>query len=382
MAEEQEGSNPEPDDADLIADLDGPEAFDGVLPEKPAGAPPPPLPPRAREPKPATPPPATATPFAELPEDLKRDLAAEGLPIRPGEPEGTARARLTHHLRGKNAAFLKEAKETRAEARQMRAEVQALRERAEEVFRQQWRQANGQPTEEDLRRAAIPDPDLDPAGYSAWAMKQLMEEREQQRISQAEFEQRKAELEEREAAFLELDQQAVDAIAYATGAKPDGTYGEPADPEAYDAYFWNITRGYDTFAAMYPQANHEQLEAMLAAQQQIDMRMLVSQGRDPIETMKAYARAQSGGRFREEVAAVRARHTQKNGGQPPAPQKPVKNPARRSAVSPSPSARSGAPTQRIDPASMSEDEFVEAALAERFNVDEFTVKNYGRRYGA
>lgn len=374
MAEEPEVSSPEPDDADLIADLDGPDAFEGVL-EKPAGAPPP-----VRETKPATAgtkPPAgeTTQPFAELPEDLKRDLAAEGLPIRPGEPEGTARARLTHHLRGKNASMLREAKEARQELR-------ALRAQTEEILRQQWRQANGQPTEEDLRRAAIPDPDLDPAGYSAWAMKQLMEEREQQRISQAEFEQRKAELEEREAAFLELDQQAVDAIAYATGAKPDGTYGEPADPEAYDAYFWNITRGYDTFAAMYPQANHEQIEAMLAAQQQIDMRMLVSKGRDPIETMKAYARAQSGGRFREEVAAVRARHTQKNGGQPPAPQKPAKNPARRSAVSPSPSARSGAPTQRIDPASMSEDDFVAAQLANKFDGDEFTVKNYGRRYGA
>jgi hypothetical protein len=379
VAENEEGSNPEPDDADLIADLDGPEAFEGVVPEKPAGAPPP----REREakPAPAGTKPASGEPVApapgELPDDLKRDLAAEGLPIRAGEPESTARARLTHHLRGKNASMLREAKEARQE-------LKALRAQTEEILRQQWRQANGQQTEEDLRRAAIPDADLDPAGYTAWAMKQLLEEREKERISQAEFEQRKAELEEHQAAVNELDRQAVDAIAYATGARPDGSYGEPADPEAYDAYFWNVTRGYETFAALYPTASHEQIEAMLAAQQQLDMRTLVSQGRDPIEVLKAYARAQSGGRYREEVAAVRAAvAAKKNGGQPPAPKPaPAKNPARRSAVSPSPSARSGAPTREINPATMEEDEFVEAALAGRFDREANTVKNYGRRYGA
>lgn len=367
MAENEEGGNPEPDDADLIADLDGPEAFEGVLPEKPAGAPPPPREREARAP--------AAAPFADLPEDLKRELAAEGLPVRPGEPENVARTRLTHHLRGKNTTFLREAKETKEALR-------VLRQQTEEILRQQWRQANGQQSEEELRQAAIPDPDLDPAGYTAWAMKQLIEEREQQRISQAEFEQRRAQLQEHEAAVLELDGQATEAIAYATGARTDGSYGEPADPEAYDAYFWNITRGYDTFAAMYPSADHATLEAMLAAQQQLDMRLLVSQGRDPVETMKAYARAQSGGRFREEVAAVKAAHAARKAGTPPPAARPVKNQNRRSAVSPSPSARSGAPTREVNPANMSEDEFVEAALADRFNTDEFTVKNYGRRYGA
>lgn len=368
MAENEEGSNPEPSDADLIGDLDGPDAFEGVLPEPPTGsAPAPAARPRERE----------AAPAGDLPEDLKRDLVAEGLPVRRGEPENLARTRLVNHLKGKNASFLRESKETKRE-------LAAIRQRTEDIFREQWRAANGQPTEADLQRqreAAIPDADLDPAGYSAWAMRQLLEEREQEKISQREYEQRVAELEETQTAYNELDRQATEAIAYATGARPDGSYGPPADEEAYDAYFYTITRGYDTFAAMYPTADHATLEAMLAAQQQLDMRTLVAQGRDPVETMKAYARAQSGGKFRDEVAAVRRAHAaRQNGGrQQPAP-RPAKNQNRRSAVSPSPSARSGSPTREVNPADMSEDEYVAAALAEKFDPGEFTVKNYGRRY--
>lgn len=370
MADEQEGSNPEPDDADLIADLDGPDAFDGVLPEEPrTGAPPPAARPRERE----------AAPAGDLPEDLKRDLVAEGLPVRAGEPENLARTRLVNHLKGKNASFLRESKETKRE-------LAAIRQRTEEIFREQWRAAHGQPTEADLQRqreAAIPDIDLDPDGYAAWGIQQLLIEREQNQISQREYEQRKAELEQTQAAYNELDRQVGETIAYATGAQVDGTYGPPADQEAFDAYFYVITKSYDTFAAMYPTADHQTLEAMLAAQQQLDMRTLVAQGRDPIETMKAWARGQSGGRYREEVAAVRARHEAKKAGgrQQPAP-RPAKNQNRRSAVSPSPSARSGAPTREVNPADMSEDEYVAAALAEKFDPSEFTVKNYGRRYGS
>jgi len=311
----------------------------------------------------APPKPAGAAPAGDLSPEITTRLQQAGLKPVAGETREAALVRLVDHLHGKSSQIGRE----RAE---MKRELRDLNERLEPILRREYQERMAEMTRQQA--AQIPDRETDPVAYSIWLQEQQAlreQERDAAAAQAAELEQANA---METAGFVEL--------AVALGQRE----GTPADPEAVAAYNAFAVAGYNAIAAKYPEASPEEIQEFLVLSQQDWVRGIKARGGNVVAQLVAdYRQAQT-------LYGAGAPTAPPNGAQKPAAGAPRPGTAAasvaaeqarqraRSAVTRPAAARTSAAQPEIDPATMSEDDYVKARLHGLLKPDA-SQKRFGNR---
>lgn len=308
--------------------------------------------------------PVGAAPAAgELPPEIITRLRQEKLEPVPGETREAALLRLSDHLRGKATSYGREMSK-------LEREMRAMRESLDPILRREYQERMAEYTRQQAAR--IPDRETDPVAYGIWLQEQQLL-REQERDAAAaqaqELEQANA-LET--AGFVEL--------AVALGQRE----GTPADPETVAAYNAMAVAGYNAISAKYPDATPEEVHEFLVLSQQDWVRGIKARGGNVVEQLKSdYREAQR--LYGAPPPARPANGTKPGGTVAPRPgtaaarvQAEQQRQQARSAVTRPAAARTSAAQPEIDPATMSEDEYVSARLHGLLKSDA-SRKRFGNR---
>lgn len=284
------------------------------------------------------------------------------LPAIKGETREQSLSRLATHFAGR-------AKGHWAEIKELRDGQNRLQQSLEPLLRTFYSNVIAKEKEEYL--STIPDKESDPEGYRTWvgeeALRRLAAREESERTymeQAAQARQREAEVE----AILEIDESAVDELEEAVNS----------DPEIKSAFEFVTEIAMYNAETRFPDKTPEERRMAVQAAQLQDLRWMKQNGVPVGEAIKAAMN-----RTKEILA--------RQSGQPapapapaPAPGKPrsatadrVAREQARSRVAAAPAASAPLGTGDLDLRSLSEDEFVDAALDGRI-TDELIMKTFGK----
>lgn len=274
--------------------------------------------------------------------------------MRPGESYDAAQNRLWREQRGRAA------RESH-EARQVREELQQLRQGLEPMLRQFYREQVAVETQQ--RAALIPDREAQPAEYAAWVAEQVWLQNQQ-----------KDQREAAERAEAERLQQQLNVDGAWAGELQNilGQEGEPR--EAFNAL---VRMGVEAARMDFPDASDEQILELVEGANVLTMRQWLAQGLTVEQGLRqryGLIRQFMGGEpAQQPVARPRGSQTA---------QRLERDGARARATQalsgPSTQGRAGGmPGQGVDWSKVSEDDFVNAAIAGKFDPREFSAKKFG-----